>query len=496
MAAAALSEGRRAALGRLGHDGHAIDGADLAETVETGAHRTGQVAAQPRQRRVGRRGSEGKDGDDRRGGRDGARPQQRPSDGGGEGEQDGDRGVAPARAHSARGLRKFNVACGSAASAATNSCVVAKRSAGALASAVMSARSTPAGTVSRRVRTDGTGRLSRLAMIAWAFGPGVGRFSGEHLVQHTAEGVEVAPAIEAPLSHGLLGAHVMRGAEPQAGLGQVLGVELPDGAGNAEIRDSRMATGKEDVLRLDVPVHHAVRVGVRQGIGHVPCDPDGLRDRQLALPIHASAQRSALGERHGVPEVFGGLAGVEHREDMGVLELCGEVDLALKALAADGYGEFGQEHLECHLPAMPQVLREVDGGHATAPEDTLAAIAPGEFLFQRERGPSWPPARRVSAARLVRAAGGSRKAGFRLPSRRLPSVDPPLERWPARLPSAHRQRQQHRALDFACRSSHGRGLALGWFRTPPCRQTGPLGSQVCPTGGTFGVVVPMDTAPP
>ena len=177
----------------------------------------------------------------------------------------------------------------------------------------------------------------------------------------------------------------MRGADAQAGLCQVFGIELPDGAGDAEVRDRGMTTGEEDVLRLDVTVHHAVRVGVCQGIGHVPRDPDGLLDRQLSLPVHAGAQRAALGERHRVPEVFGRLAGVEHRQDVGVLELCGEVHFALKPFAADGHREFGQEHLECHLPAMPQVLREVDGGHATAPEDALAAIAPGEFLLQRER---------------------------------------------------------------------------------------------------------------
>ena len=56
-------------------------------------------------------------------------------------------------------------------SAATNSSVVANRSAGTLASATSIARSTAGDTVSRTVRSGGTGELSRLAMIAWAVGP-------------------------------------------------------------------------------------------------------------------------------------------------------------------------------------------------------------------------------------------------------------------------------------------------------------------------------------
>ena len=56
------------------------------------------------------------------------------------------------------------------ATAATNWSAVAYRSAGALANAFVTARSTASGT-SRTVRRCGIGSLSRLAMIAWAVGP-------------------------------------------------------------------------------------------------------------------------------------------------------------------------------------------------------------------------------------------------------------------------------------------------------------------------------------
>ncbi len=55
--------------------------------------------------------------------------------------------------------------------ASTNARADGNRSAGAFAIPLVSAASTLAGTVSRTVRTDGTGVASRLAMIACAEGP-------------------------------------------------------------------------------------------------------------------------------------------------------------------------------------------------------------------------------------------------------------------------------------------------------------------------------------
>ena len=41
--------------------------------------------------------------------------------------------------------------------------------------------------------------------------------------------------------------------------------------------------GEQHVVGLDVAVHHAPGVGVRQGVGHLDQDLDRLVDRQLAL---------------------------------------------------------------------------------------------------------------------------------------------------------------------------------------------------------------------
>ncbi len=53
--------------------------------------------------------------------------------------------------------------------------------------------------------------------------------------------------------------------------------------GDPEIRHHRVAILQEDVRRLDIPVDHAVAVGVVEGVGHLARDPQGIIERQLLL---------------------------------------------------------------------------------------------------------------------------------------------------------------------------------------------------------------------
>ena len=69
-----------------------------------------------------------------------------------------------------------------------------------------------------------------------------------------------------------------------------------------------------------------------------------------------------------------------------MLEPGGELDLALEALGAEAGGELGMEHLERDRPVVPEVLREVDRGHAPAPELALERVtALQRFTEWRER---------------------------------------------------------------------------------------------------------------
>ena len=155
------------------------------------------------------------------------------------------------------------------------------------------------------------------------------------------------------LARRLLRAHVHRGAEREAGLGQPgadRGIERP---GNAEVGDDGVPVREQDVLRLDVPMDHALRVGTAQRLGHLAGDPHGLVHRQLPFPVQPTAQRFARDERHGVPQALGrpivgrrlGPA-VEHRQDEWVLQPGGDLDLPEEPLGAEHVGQLGPEDLD------------------------------------------------------------------------------------------------------------------------------------------------------
>ena len=85
-----------------------------------------------------------------------------------------------------------------------------------------------------------------------------------------------------------------------------------------------MSAAEENVLRLDVPVNHAVAVGVLERVGGLARDPERVVDRELPLAPEPVAQRLALDERHREPEPAAGLARIQHGEDVGMLQPGGE----------------------------------------------------------------------------------------------------------------------------------------------------------------------------
>src|SRR3954454_20261388 len=89
-------------------------------------------------------------------------------------------------------------------------------------------------------------------------GPGVWWLTRQHLVQHTGQTVLVTARVEARLRHRLLRAHVRRGGQREAGLGEPAPSCLGHCERDAEIRDQRMAPGEQDVLWLDVATDDAL----------------------------------------------------------------------------------------------------------------------------------------------------------------------------------------------------------------------------------------------
>ncbi len=68
-----------------------------------------------------------------------------------------------------------------------------------------------------------------------------------------------------------------------------------------------------------------------------------------------------------------------------MLQLGGEVDLALEPLGAERGGQLGVEHLERDSPVVPHVVRRIDSRHAAAPELALEDVAIAQSVSERAR---------------------------------------------------------------------------------------------------------------
>ena len=127
-------------------------------------------------------------------------------------------------------------------------------------------------------------------------------------------------------------------------------------------------------------------VGVVERVGDLAGDPYGLVHRELLLARQPDAEALALDVRHDVEDEAVGLARVEQRQNVGVLEVGGGLDLGQEPLGAEDGGQLGTEHLERHLAVVAHVVGEIDGGHAALAHLALEAVAVGQGGAQvRER---------------------------------------------------------------------------------------------------------------
>jgi hypothetical protein len=91
---------------------------------------------------------------------------------------------------------------------------------------------------------------------------------------------------------------------------------------------------EQDVLGLDVAVDHVVAVRIGERVGNLPADLERVIDRQLLLPIQPVAEGFAFDIGHDVEEEAASLPRVEQRQDVGMIEPAGELDLPQESLGA------------------------------------------------------------------------------------------------------------------------------------------------------------------
>lgn len=94
------------------------------------------------------------------------------------------------------------------------------------------------------------------------------------------------------------------------------------------------------------------------------------REPQRARPARATGRR---------------LTGIEQRQDVRVLELGGDGDLAPEALRPDGRGQLGVEHLERHQSAMLGVFGQIHRGHPASADLALDPIARAQSSLKLRR---------------------------------------------------------------------------------------------------------------
>ena len=144
---------------------------------------------------------------------------------------------------------------------------------------------------------------------------------------------------------------------------------------DAEVAHERVpGLGQQNVLGLEVAVDDALHVGVAQCRGHFPRDLHHMLDGQTrGIFVQAVPQRARRHVWHGIEEPACRDAGVEQRQEMGVVQsrLC--PDLPQEPLDAERGAKRGMEHLEGDPTVVSEVASPIHRGSG----------APAQLLFHQ-----------------------------------------------------------------------------------------------------------------
>ena len=209
-------------------------------------------------------------------------------------------------------------------------------------------------------------RQRRLVDLAHGDTHGIGAVKGElpgcGFVEHAAEGVHVACAVEL-FALSLLGRDVVGGTEHAGGLG----FHAVFGARDAEVHDLHVAVGlHHDVLRLDVAVHDVLAVGDGKRLADLAANFSHLALVDGATLLNGGLQVGAAHVFHDDEIRAAVLAPVVYVDDVGALQVC-----CRSCFLFEAGGEFGvccilrQHDLDCHRAAEDLVLCFIYLGHAS-----------------------------------------------------------------------------------------------------------------------------------
>src|SRR6185437_15639113 len=136
-----------------------------------------------------------------------------------------------------------------------------------------------------------------------------------------------------------------------------------------------MSILEQNVLGLDVAVHDAASMSVRERICSLARDANSVCDRKLLVTLQPSAQCLAFHERHHVEQQSVGASRIEQRQYVRMLKIRRELDLLEKSFRSEHRRELCVQDLYGNLAMMLEVLREIDSRHATRTELTLEAVS-------------------------------------------------------------------------------------------------------------------------
>src|SRR5688572_19360507 len=173
----------------------------------------------------------------------------------------------------------------------------------------------------------------------------------------------------------------MRCSNHEAGLRQTAAGDARgrcDCAPDPEVGDDRDSIRKENVLRLDVPVNDSLPMRMCQRTCNFTRQAQGVLERQGLPPAEQRTQRLPLDAWHHVVEDVAVSAGVEERDDVGVIEVRRYVDLAEEAVASDGSCDVRVQHLDRYITPVLEIVREIHHRHTAPAELTLDSIPGSE----------------------------------------------------------------------------------------------------------------------